>query len=368
MVDGAAFNNQTIRMYARVSIGGDKLRIRLSNAYGAKPLTVGAVHLGAGERGGGIAANSDGKVTFAGAEGTTIAAGAHVVSDPVSFELRPLADVAVSVYLPDNVSAGAGVTGRYARQTHYLSSSGDFTAAATMPVARVLDQWFFLSGIEVVSPETDALVAFGDSLTDANLSTLDAHCRYPDQLARRLVERRAGRPMGVMNQGLGGNRILHDLSGDSGLRRFDRDVLAQPGVTHVIVHLGLNDIFNWLTKSEEEVTPDQMIAGLKQLALRARTKDLRVYGGTLVPFENQAFRPSTSKPEREKTRQAVNEWIRESEGAFDGVVDFDRAVRDPSHPTRILPEYDSGDHLHPSDAGYNKMGDAVDLSLFEAPR
>jgi len=367
MVDGMAFNNQTIRMYARVSIGGDTLRIRLSNAYGVKPLTIGAVHLGAGERGGGIAAHSDRTVTFAGAEGTTIAAGAHVVSDPVAFELRPLTDVAVSVYLPENLPPSAGITGRYARQTHYLSTSGDFTGATTMPVARVLDQWFFLSGIEVIaSPETCGLVAFGDSLTDANLSTLDAHRRYPDQLARRLVERRAERAVGVMNQGLGGNRILHDLSGDSGLRRFDRDVLAQPGVTHVIVHLGLNDIFNWLDKPEEEVTPDQMIAGLKQLALRARTKDLRVFGGTLVPFENQAFRPSAVKPEREKTRQAVNEWIRESGGAFDGVIDFDKAVRDPSHPTRIRPEYDSGDHLHPSDAGYSTMGDAVDLSLFGA--
>jgi lysophospholipase L1-like esterase len=369
MVEGAAFNNQTIRMYARVSIGGDKLRIRLSNAYGANPLTVGAVHVGLGERGGNIAAKSDRKVTFAGAEGTTIAAGAHVVSDPVSFELRPFADLAVSVHLPDNMSTSAGITGRYARQTHYLSTSGDFTGVGTMPVARVLDQWFFLSGIEVIaSPETGGLVAFGDSLTDANLSTLDAHCRYPDQVARRLVERRGGRQMGVMNQGLGGNRILHDLSGDSGLRRFDRDVLAQPGVTHVIVHLGLNDIFNWLAKPEEDVTPDQMIAGLKQLALRARTVDLRVYGATLVPFENQTFRPSTWKPEREKTRQAVNEWIRDSGGAFDGVIDFDKAVRDPNHPTQILPEFDSGDHLHPSDAGYNEMGDAVDLSLFESPR
>lgn len=369
MNDGAAFNNQTIRMYARLSVGGDKLRIRLSNAYGARSLTVGAVHVGIGEQGGRIAASSDRKVTFAGTAGTTIAAGSYAVSDPVSLQLRPLADVAVSVYLPDNVSATAGITGRYARQTHYLSTSGDFTGVTTMPVARVLDQWFFLSGIDVVaSPETGGLVAFGDSLTDANLSTLDAHCRYPDQVARKLSERRAGRLMGVMNQGLGGNRILHDLSGDSGLRRFDRDVLAQPGVTHVIVHLGLNDIFNWNTKPEEEVTPDQMIAGLKQLALRARTKDLRVYGGTLVPFENQTFRPSVPKPEREKTRQEVNEWIRESGGAFDGVIDFDKAVGDPGDPARILPAYDSGDHLHPSDAGYNKMGDAVDLALFESPR
>ena len=137
------------------------------------------------------------------------------------------------------------------------------------------------------------------------------------------------------------------------------------GVTHVIVHLGLNDIFNWLGKPEEEVTPDQMIAGLKQLALRARTRDLRVYGGTLVPFENQMFRPKPWGPELERTRQAVNEWIRASGDNFDGVIDFDKAVRDPGHPARILPEYDSGDHLHPSDAGYNKMGDVIDLSIFE---
>jgi lysophospholipase L1-like esterase len=369
LADSVAFSNQTIRMYARVSIGGDKLRIRLSNAYGTKDLTIGAVHVALGERERGIAANSDRKVTFSGAEGTTIAAGAYVVSDPVSLAVRPLADVAVSVYVPEDVPASAGVTGRYARQTHCLSTSGDFTGAGTMPVARLLDQWFFLSGIEVAaSPDTDGLVAFGDSLTDANLSTLDAHCRYPDQLARRLLERGAGRPIGVMNQGLGGNRILHDLSGDSGLHRFDRDVLAQPGVTHVIVHLGLNDIFNWRAKPDEDVTPDQMIAGLTQLALRARTKDLTVFGATLVPFENQTFRPSTPKPEREKTRQAVNEWIRQSGGAFDAVIDFDKAVRDPNHQARILPEYDSGDHLHPGDAGYNKMGDAVDLSLFESER
>jgi len=368
MADGVAFSNQTIRMYARVSIGDEWLRIRFSNAYGAKDLAIGAVHVGLNDRGGSIAPGSDRKVCFAGAEGTTIAAGGYVVSDPVRLAFLPLADVTVSVYLPGDVPGSAGVTGRYARQTHLLSTSGDFSGATKMPVARVLDQWFLLSGIEVAaSPETGGQVAFGDSLTDANLSTLDAHCRYPDRVARRLLERCAGRPMGVMNQGLGGNRILHDLSGDSGLRRFDRDVLAQPGVTHVTVHLGLNDIFNWRTKPEEEVTPDKMIAGLKQLALRAQTKGLRVLGGTLLPFENQAFRPSSVRPEREATRQEVNEWIRESGGTFDGVIDFDGAVRDPSHPARILPEYDSGDHLHPSDAGYNKMGDAVDLALFEGP-
>jgi len=208
------------------------------------------------------------------------------------------------------------------------------------------------------------VVAVGDSLTDANISTLDTHCRWPDQLARRLQARRGGRPMGVMNQGLGGNRILHDIRGDSGLRRFDRDVVAQPGVTHAIVVLGTNDLRNRWAKPEEEVTADQMIAGLKQIAVRARTAGIKIFGGTLLPFENETFLPGAWTPEREKTRQAVNEWIREG-GAFDAVADLDRALRAPGDPTSMLPSYDCGDHLHPSDLGYNKMGDAIDLSLFE---
>ena len=170
--------------------------------------------------------------------------------------------------------------------------------------------------------------------------------------------------MGVMNQGLGGNRILHDIRGDSGLRRFDRDVVAQPGVTHAIVMLGTNDLRNRWAQPDEEVTADQMIAGLKQLAVRARTAGIKIFGATLTPFENETFLPGAWTPEREKTRQAVNEWVREG-GAFDAVIDFDRALRDPEHPTSMLAIYDCGDHLHPSDLGYNKMGDAIDLSLFE---
>ena len=170
--------------------------------------------------------------------------------------------------------------------------------------------------------------------------------------------------MAVMNQGLGGNRILHDIRGDSGLRRFDRDVIAQPGVTHVIVMLGTNDLRNRWAKPEEEVNADQMIAGLKQLAMRAQTAGIKIFGATLTPFENETFLPGAWNPVREQTRQEVNEWIHDG-GAFDAVVDFDRALRDPEHPTSMLPAYDCSDHLHPSDLGYNKMGDAIDLSLFE---
>ena len=170
--------------------------------------------------------------------------------------------------------------------------------------------------------------------------------------------------MAVMNQGLGGNRILHDIRGDSGLRRFDRDVIAQPGVTHVIVVLGTNDLRNRWAKPEEEVTAEQMIAGLKQLAIRAQAAGIKIFGGTLTPFENETFLVGAWTPAREKTRQTVNEWIREG-GAFDAVVDFDQALRDPDHPTSMVAEYDCGDHLHPSDLGYTKMGDAIDLKLFD---
>jgi lysophospholipase L1-like esterase len=312
-----------------------------------------------------VVPDSQKRLTFGGAETATIAAGAFVISDPVAFELPPLADIAVSVYLPGELSVNSGITGRYARQTNYISPPGNFASSTVMPVGSITGEWFFVSGVDVLaSPETGAVVALGDSLTDANISTLDAHCRWPDQLSRRLQARPRGRPIGMMNQGLGGNRILHDIRGDSGLRRFDRDVLTQPGVTHVIVMLGTNDLRNRWAKPEEEVNAEQMIAGMKQLAVRAHTRGIKIFGATLTGFENETFLPGAWTPEREKTRQAFNEWIREG-GAFDAVVDFDRALRDPEHPASMLPIYDCGDHLHPSDLGYNKMGDAIDLSLFE---
>jgi lysophospholipase L1-like esterase len=363
--EGVAFANQTLRMNARVSIGGDRLRVRLSNAYGNLPLLVGTAYLGLRDAGSGVVSGSNKKLSFGGADSVTIAAGALAVSDPVSLDLSPLADVAISTYLPGDLPANFGITGRYARQINYVSPPGDFANSVAMPVGSITGEWFFVSGIDVLaSADTGGIVAVGDSLTDANISTLDAFCRWPDQLSRRLQARRNGRPMGVMNQGLGGNRILHDIRGDSGLRRFDRDVIAQPGVTHVIVMLGTNDLRNRWAKPEEEVTADQMIAGLKQLAVRARTAGIKIFGATLTPFENETFLPGAWTPEREKTRQRVNEWVREG-GAFDAVIDFDQALRDPEHPTSMLPIYDCGDHLHPSDLGYNKMGDAIDLSLFE---
>jgi len=362
---GVGFNNHTVRMIPRISIGGDTLSVRVSNAYGSGKLVIGAAYVGIRDKGPAIVPGSARKLTFSGADSTTIAAGALALSDPVRLEVQPLADLAVTLYLPGEILPGFQITGRYARQTNYISPPGNFAAVVTMPVGKITDEWFFVCGIDVLAaPDTGGVVTLGDSLTDANISTHDAYCRWPDQLARRLLARAAGRPLAVMNQGLGGNRILHDGRGDSGLRRFDRDVLAQPGVTHAIVMLGTNDLRNRYAKADEEVTAQQMIAGLTQMALRARACGIKLFGATLTPFGNETYLPGAWNPVREGHRIAVNAWIRDS-GMFDGIVDFDQALRDPARATQMLPIYDCGDGLHPSDLGYCKMGDAIDLALFD---
>jgi len=363
--ESVAFSNHTLRMIPRVSIGGSRLRVRISNAHGSRPLAIGAACVGLRSSGPAIVPGSNRRLTFGGDRSATIAAGALVVSDPVELPFAPLADLAVSVHLPQDLPTSFGITGRYARQTNYISPPGDFSGEDVMPVGRLTDDWYFVCGVDVVAPrETGAVVALGDSLTDANISTHDGHHSWPSQLARRLAARQSGRPLAVMNQGLGGNRILHDIRGDSGLRRFDRDVVAQPGVTHVIIMLGTNDLRNRWAKPEEEVSAAQMIAGLKQFAVRGHARGIRVIAATLTPFENETFLPGAWNPKREKIRQEVNDWLRKTD-AFDAIVDFDRALRDPDHLTSMLPIYDCGDHLHPSDAGYRAMGDAVELSLFE---
>lgn len=364
-VDQCKFNNQTIRLIARVSLPAKRLRLRLSNAFGLQKLAIGAVHLGLrdgkSER---ILAGSDRRVRFGGENGVVIPVGALMVSDPVDLDVPALADLAVSIHIPGEVPESFPITGHgNCHQTNYISPPGDFTASLAMPVEATTENWYFLSAIEVLAPaETGGIVCFGDSLTEGNLSSLDSNIRWPDQLARRLAARR-GRAFGVMNQGIGGNRILHEMRGESALRRFDRDALAQPGATHVIVFIGTNDLRNQRGNPAEVVTAEQMIAGLKQFALRARAKGLVIYGATLLPYENETYHPGAWTPQGEEKRQAINEWIRTG-NAFDAVIDFERALRDPAHPSSMLPAYDCGDHLHPSDHGYRQMGDAIDLGLF----
>lgn len=365
-VDNAAFDNQTLRLILRPSLGGRRLRLRLSNAFGLQKLTLGAVHVGlrdgTSER---IVPGSDRAVAFGGAAAVTIPVGALAVSDPVELEVPALADLAVSIHVPGTIPASFPVTGHgNGHQTNYVSPPGDFTASVAMPVKEVAENWYFLAGVEMLAPAgTGGIVCFGDSLTEGNLSSLDSNSRWPDQLARRLAAR-GGRILGVMNQGIGGNRVLHDLRGDNGLKRFDRDALVQTGATHVVVFLGTNDLRNQRGNPAEIVTAADVIAGLAQLALRARARRLKVYGATLLPYENETYHPGAWTPAGEEKRQAINQWIREG-GAFDAVIDFDRALRDPDHPARMLAAYDCGDHLHPSDRGYRQMGDSIDLSLFD---
>lgn len=362
--EGVALNNVTLRMNGRTSLGGRVFRVRLSNAHGIGPLRIGAAYLGLRAGAAAVVPGAHRQLTFGGATAAVIATGALLLSDPVELDIPPLADIAVTIHLPDDLPASFGITGRYARVTNYISPLGNFADAAVMPVARITDDWYIVSGLDVMADAgAGGVVAIGDSLTDGNIATHDAWANWPSQLARRFAARRGGRPMAVMNQGLGGNRLLHDIRGDSGLRRFDRDVLAQPGVTHVIVLLGTNDLRNRQAKPEEEATAPALIAGLKQLALRAHARGIGIFGGTITPFENETFLPGAWSPARERIRQDVNAWIRQG-NAFDAVIDFDAAVRDPDRPGSMLPQWDCGDHLHQSDAGYNHMGDAIDLALF----
>ena len=365
-VEGRSFANESLRLIVRASLGGSRVRVRLSNAYGQKPLAIGAARVALRESGARVAAGSDRQLTFGGRAGVTIAAGALALSDPVELSFPALADFAVSLYLPGEVPESFQITGHgNARQTNYVSPPGDHTAAPDMPVATPTQDWYFLTGIDVLAPaQVGGIIALGDSLTDGNLSSVDGNSRWPDQLARRIAARRGGRPLAVMNHGIGGNRILHDTRGDSGLRRLDRDALAQPGATHVILFLGTNDLRNRWKKPEEEVTAESMIAGLQQIAARTQAAGLKIYGCTLLPFENETFLPGAWTPAREKHRLAVNDWIREGR-AFDTVIDFEKTLRDPAHPTSMLPEYDCGDHLHPSDRGYTTLGDSIALSLFD---
>ena len=328
--------------------------------------TIGAGHLAiAGPEKGSIDPSSDHVLTFNGSRTITVPAGAPVLSDPVDLEVRPLTTLAISLYVTRDT--GAAVIHPLANQTTYLSQSGDRSGATTIPDAITVTERYFLTRIEVSSSnDAGTIVALGDSITDGRGSTLDANQRWPDRLAERLHE--LGLSLGVVNAGIAGNRLMHDLPemicGPSSLSRFDRDVLSVPGAKFVVVLQGGTDIEHPSLNNlpEQAVSADQIVGGLKQLIARAHARYLKIFGATLPPSEGEAFHPE----EGEAKRRAVNEWIRTSK-AFDGIIDFEAAVRDSDHPSRIRPDYDSGDHGHLNDTGYRAMADSIDLKLFASP-
>ena len=355
-----AFTGQTIRQVVRVSMGGDTVRVRLSNEFGQAPLVVGAARIALSAGGARIVPGTSRLLTFGGDSSFTIPAGAPALSDPVVLHLPPLADVAISLYLPD--STAASTIHELSVETSYVSPAGDHTADATMPVDTASESWYFLAGLSVRAPgDAAAIVALGNSITDGYASTADSNARWPNILAAHLAAAPALGRLAVVDEGISGNRVLHDHAGRSALARFDDDVLRQPGVRYVIVLEGINDIgfSSFADYKTQDVSAAEIIAGQEQLIARAHELGLMISGATLTPFEGCGY----YTPAGEAKREAVNSWIRTS-GAYDGVVDFDAVVRDPAHPSRFLPAYDSGDHLHPGDAGYRAMGEAIDLTLF----
>jgi len=360
------FADETLRLMTRTSVGGRGVRLRFANTFGSEPLTLDEVSVGIRDGGAAVERGTLRSVTFGGDTSITIPAGGRVLSDPVSLSVEPEQDLATSVY----ISEPTGPTTWHAlpTKTSYTSERENLTGtAAGDSFTEEFTHWFFLEGVEVVSPDTvGSVVCLGNSITDGFNSTIDANAAYPDILAERVNDRESLRKS-VLNAGISGNRVLNDSAccGVNALARYDRDILAQPDVTDVILLEGINDIgFQELsgpsTAPQTSVSAEEIIDGMQQLVRRAHSRDVRIFGGTLTPFEGANY----FYEEGEEKRQTVNEFIRTSD-AFDGVIDFDRAIRDPDNPRRILPRYDSGDNLHPNDAGYEAMANAVDLSLFQ---
>jgi len=357
-----AIDGQTLRQVVHVSLGGKTVRVRFSNAYGTAPLVIGSAHVALSAGGGAIVGGTDRTLTFGGAPTIAIPAGALAVSDPVALTVADLGDLAVSLFLPGVVAATT--FHESALHTNYLSAPGDFTAAGTI-AGSTTEAYHFLSGLEVVAAKrAGAIVALGDSVTDGYLSTVDTNQTYPYLLAARLQSNPSTSQLAVLNQGVGGNRLLHDFVGTSGAARFDRDVLAQTGAAFVIVLQGNTDLLipGLIGDPTQVVTVADLIQGHRQIIERAHALGLKAIGGTLNPVEGYPF-PGFWTPALEAKRQAFNQWMRTSR-AYDAVIDFDAVLRDPSQPSRLLPAFDSGDHVHPNDDGYRAMADAIDLSLF----
>lgn len=369
---GTDVTGQTVRLIVHSSVGGQKTRIWLSNRYGGVPLVVGEAHIAVcgytdpltADDGSAILPGSDRKLTFNGNASVTIPAGSTMVSDPVAVEIPSLSNLAVSLYFPEHTEATTLHGG--ALQTSF-GASGNWTGTTSLADKSWPERsWYFLSGIDVYAPAASSVVAFGDSITDGNHSTANANHRWPDYLAVRLQANEATRAagvLGVVNVGISGNRVLLDGTGPNAMARLDDDVLERSGARYLILFHGINDIEAVTHRHQQYGDLNQRLKwALTQITERAHERGMRVIGATQMPDCHHLHCASV---DGEATRQAFNDWIRTTP-IFDGVVDFDRITRDPQHPSQLLPAYDSGDGVHPNDAGYSAMADGIDLRLLAA--
>ena len=369
--------DQTVRERVRVSIGGAQICIRLSNEYGSAPLPIGSATVATPTDPASVRPGSIQTVTFGGRNSVTIPPGAPVLSDPVAFPVAPGAEISISLYFPKRVATPT--LHSLALKRAVVSQHGDHTRAEKIEGGAESESSILVSAVLVPArPSQRLVVAFGDSVTDGDRSTVDADRNWPSDLIRRLGKSPEGSKLAVVNEGIVGNRLLNDCFlvnvgcfGVSALARFDRDALALPGVTHIVLLEGINDICfpgaklggDYLADPADVRTSEDLIGAYRQLISRAHAHGVKLIGATITPFEDVVV-PGYYSESKEAVRQAVNKWIRTS-GSFDGVIDFDAVLRDPDHPSRLLPRFTSKDHLHPNDLGYQTMADAIDLSLFK---
>ena len=356
----------TLRQIVHLSVGGSELRVHLSNAFGTAPLHIDSVHIArpVSPSSDQIDVTTDRALTFSGSSDVVIPAGAEYISDPVEYPVAALSNLAISFHLDEPPARQTGHPG--SRATSYVVH-GNLVSAATLPNPMKVDHWYQIAGVDVTAPaDAVSIVALGDSITDGHATTTNGNDRWTDVLAERLQGSAATNWIGVLNEGIGGNHLLLDGLGPNALARFNRDVLVQTGVRYVIIFEGVNDL-GGLTRlgevptAEHEALVAHILAAYRQMILRAHAHGIEIIGATITPYAGSDYYHPTARDELD--RNTVNAWIR-APGNFDAVIDFDKVMRDPNHPDRLLPRYDSGDHLHPSPAGYRAMANAIPLSLF----
>ena len=349
-----------------------EIRLRFSNEFGSSPLLIGAATVAIPRDASSIKEESIQNVTFEGRNSIEIPAGAPVVSDPISFSVTPGAEISISIYFPKHLTTPT--LHAFAFKHAVLSQHGDFTHEKKIDPAALSTASISVTGVLVAAqPSNRLVVAFGDSITDGDGSTVDADNNWPNNLIRRIAKKSKDSTLAVVNEGIVGNRLLSDADvfGVSALARFDRDALVLPGISHIVLLEGINDIGfagakmdgQYLADPAETRSAQDIINAYRQLISRAHARGIKVIGATITPCEGVDI-PGYYSDAKETVRQTVNKWIRTS-GAFDGIIDFDAVVRDPDHPTRLLAKFASKDHLHPNDAGYKAMADSIDLNLFK---